>query len=365
MSNRSIIPLPRQETETISEERTKRPLGRVLIIVVALLLVLGGGAGFAYWLNEAPASMPAATVVTVRKGDSFKTIAVELNRSGLIRSWALLDLISVVKRTAAELKVGRYRIEKGNTTLDIHNLLVSGKQILVRVTIPDGWTLKQMADRLSTEKIVSKDAFLSAAKSVRVLKSAGIPADSAEGFLFPDTYYFPEEYPADKVIDTMATNFYRNLGRIYPGYRKLSPKVLLAKVTLASVVEREYRVSAEAPVIASVFYNRLARNMRLQSCATVSYVLTDIKGLPHQTRLYDKDLWVPSAYNTYRHRGLPPGPISAPGRVALRAAFYPAKTAYLYFVLENPTTGKHFFSKGFAAHLMAAYELDNLYLKAD
>jgi UPF0755 protein len=141
--------------------------------------------------------------------------------------------------------------------------------------------------------------------------------------------------------------------------------VLLAKVTLASVVEREYRVSAEAPVIASVFYNRLARNMRLQSCATVSYVLTDIKGLPHQTRLYDKDLWVPSAYNTYRHRGLPPGPISAPGRVALRAAFYPAKTAYLYFVLENPTTGKHFFSKGFAAHLMAAYELDNLYLKAD
>ena len=145
----------------------------------------------------------------------------------------------------------------------------------------------------------------------------------------------------------------------------LSPKELFAKVTLASIVEREYRVPTEAPVIASVFYNRLAEHMRLQSCATVSYVLTDINGLPHQTRLYDKDLWVSSAYNTYRHRGLPPGPISAAGRVALRAAFYPANTQYLYFVLENPTTGKHFFSMGFAAHLMAAYALDNLYLNTD
>lgn len=350
----------------MSDEKKKRPVVRGLIVAaIVVVLLLCGGAGFAYWLNEPPGSMPGSTIVSVEKGDSFRTVARSLHKQGLIHSWAFLDLISIVKGTTAELKVGRYKIDRGATTIDIHNLLVSGKQLLVRVTIPDGWTLKQMAERFESEKIVSKADFLEAAISPELLKNLGIPAESAEGFLFPDTYYFPENYPAAKVVRTMAGNFFRHLGEIYPDYKKLTPKELLEKVTMASIVEGEYRVREEAPIIASVFYNRIGENMRLQSCATVSYVLTDINGQPHQTRLFDKDLWVPSPYNTYRHRGLPPGPISAPGRIALHAAFFPADTNYLYFVLENPTTGKHFFSKSFAAHVMAKYALDNLYLKAN
>jgi UPF0755 protein len=350
----------------MSDEKKKRPVLRFAVLSAAVIvLLLGAGAGFAYWLNEPPSSMPGSTIVSVEKGDSFRTVARALHSQGLIHSWAFLDLISVVRGTTGDLKVGRYKIDRGATTLDIHNLLVSGKQLLVRVTIPDGWTLKQMAERFAKEKIVSQSDFLDAAKSASLLKSLDIPAESAEGFLFPDTYYFPENYPAGKVIGTMAANFYRHLSEVYPDYKKLTPAELLSKVTMASIVEGEYRVPAEAPVIASVFYNRLSDNMRLQSCATVSYVLTDINNLPHQTRLYDKDLWVPSAYNTYRHRGLPPGPISAPGRIALHAAFHPAETNYLYFVLEDPATGKHFFSQGFAAHVMAKYALDNLILKAN
>ncbi len=350
----------------MSDEKEKRPFLRFLLIAgLVILLLLIGGAGFAYWLNEPPSGMPSSTIISVEKGDSFRTIARALHKEGLIRSWAFLDIVSVVKGTTAELKVGRYKIDRGTTTLDIHNLLVSGKQLLVRVTIPDGWTLKQMAERFAAEKIVSKPDFLAATKSPKLLKKLDIPAESAEGFLYPDTYYFPENYPADKVLATMSSNFFRHLSSIDPEYKQLTPKELLDKVTLASIVEREYRVPDEAPIIASVFYNRLAEHMRLQSCATVSYVLTDINGLPHQTRLYDKDLWVPSPYNTYRHWGLPPGPISAPGEIALNAVFFPAKTDYLYFVLKNPSTGKHFFSKTFAAHLMATYALDNLYLKAN
>jgi len=351
----------------MAEEKTNsKTIVRILTIaVIVVALVLGGGAVFAYWLNEPPAGMPGSTIISVQKGDSFKSVARNLNKQGLIRSWAFMDLVSIVRRTTGELKVGRFKIDRGSTTLDIHNLLISGRQVLVRVTIPDGWTIKQMADRLAEEKIVSRSDFLEAAKSPKVLKELDIPAESAEGFLFPDTYYFPESYPADKVVTSMAENFFRHLAAIYPDYKKLSSRELLRKVTMASIVEGEYRVPAEAPVIASVFYNRLDEHMRLQSCATVSYVLTDINGMPHQTRLYDKDLWVPSPYNTYRHRGLPPGPISAPGKTALHAAFYPAQTNYLYFVLEDPRTGKHFFSKTFAAHIMAKYELINLYLKSN
>ena len=352
----------------MSNEKSKKPILRLTVIIAAVVvLVFGGGALFAYWLNEPPGGMPGSVIVSVRQGDSFKAIARELNKKGLIRSWFFMDVVSKGTGTAGELQAGRFRIEKGSTTLAIHNLLVSGRQVLVRVTIPDGWTLKQTAARLAAEKIAPKEAFLAAAHSPAALKAAGIPASakSVAGYLFPDTYYFPEGYPAEKVIATMTENFYRHLKAIYPDYQKLPTEALYKKVVMASIVEREYRVAAEAPVIASVFYNRLAKDMRLQSCATVGYVLTNIEGMPHQTRLYDKELKVPSAYNTYLHWGLPPGPISEPGSVALHAAFYPAHTDYLYFVLENPATGKHFFSKGFAAHLMAQYKLDNLYLKSE
>ena len=315
------------------------------------------------WLDSAPSGMAASTVVVVHKGESFRDIARNLKRLGLIKSALLLDGYSVLTHTASALQVGRYSIDKGSSTIAIHDMLVSGRQILVRVTIPEGWTLRQIAARLEAQKITTASAFLDAAGSAPLLKALHIPLRSAQGFLFPDTYLFPEGYPADKVVRTMAADFFKNLSEIYPEYASLPPSDLAAKVTMASVVEGEYRVPDEAPVIASVFYNRLAANIRLESCATVSYVLTDIEGKPHQTRLYDKDLWVSSPYNTYRHRGLPPGPISEPGRTALHAAFYPAKTNFLYFVLENPVSGKHFFSESYSAHELAKYEYVNLYLK--
>jgi UPF0755 protein len=116
-------------------------------------------------------------------------------------------------------------------------------------------------------------------------------------------------------------------------------------------VEREYRAPEEAPLMAGVFYNRLARRMRLESCATVEYVITEIEGKPHPDRLYTEDLWIESDYNTYRHSGLPPAPICNPGSVALRAAIAPQKSDYLYFRVSG--NGKHYFSKTFDEHIRA------------
>ncbi len=333
-------------------------------LVAAGALAAALCAGILY-LNSPPSRMPEAKSFVVERGATFDSIGAQLVAGRLIRSQLFLDLAAKATRSARELQAGTYAIHRGMTTLQIRSLLVSGNQLLERITIPEGWTLLQIAQLLERNRVVGAASFEKAAKSPRLLASLGVPGNSAEGFLYPDTYYFPRNYPPDRVVAVMTTNFFKNLAAIDPQHRELSAQGLLDTVIMASIVEREYRLAREAPLIASVFYNRLKRGMRLQSCATVSYVLTDILGEPHQTRLYDKDLEVPSPFNTYLHAGLPPEPISNPGRVALDAALHPANTPYLYFVLKDPVTGEHFFSRGFTEHTLAKYRYLSLYLKSN
>jgi UPF0755 protein len=177
-----------------------------------------------------------------------------------------------------------------------------------------------------------------------------LPGTTAEGFLFPDTYLFAEDYPADKVVRYMVGRFMEVLGEIYPEYLSLSAGDLYDRVVLASMVEREYRVPEEAAAIASVFYNRLDIHMRLESCATVVYVMTEQEGLPHPQRLFYRDLERANPYNTYRTFGLPPGPIASPGRTALDAAFFPDTTDYRFFVWSGPGSASHAFTRTLSEH---------------
>jgi UPF0755 protein len=164
---------------------------------------------------------------------------------------------------------------------------------------------------------------------------------------------FPKDFPAEQVVRTMADNFFEKLYTISPSLQNMTPRELNDIVILASIVEREYRVREEAPLMAGVFYHRLRINMALQSCATVEYVITDILGRPHPSVILNVDLEIRSPFNTYMFRGLPPGPISAPGVVALRAAIYPEHTDFLYFRLIEPATGRHHFSRTYDEHLRA------------
>jgi len=159
----------------------------------------------------------------------------------------------------------------------------------------------------------------------------------------------------------MVNTFFIRLKKIYPDYEKLKKKDLYSKVILASIVEREYRNPDEAALMAGVFYNRLNRSnpIPLGSCATIAYIITDIEKKPHPGSITYKDLKIESPYNTYINRGLPPGPISNPGEVALRAVFYPVNSDYLYFLLKNPESGQHEFTKTLSEHT-AAY---NIYIK--
>jgi UPF0755 protein len=296
-------------------------------------------------------------LIDVRRGETSQSVGMRLERTGLISSrhfWNILCRLS-----NEHIKTGTYRVVMPQTMLSIYRLLISGREVLRKVTIPEGVTLKKTSRMIEEAGICSAKDFLAAAYDPAILRKYGIQNPSMEGYLFPDTYLFPGEYPAQQTIIKMADNFYKKLESISPSYKNLSAKELNEKIILASIVEREYRIAQEASLMAGVFYNRLRIGMALQSCATVEYIITEIQGRPHPNVLLFQDLEIINPYNTYLYPGLPPGPISAPGVVALRAVMYPETTGYLYFRLEDAASGRHYFSRTHDEHIRAG----QLYIK--
>ena len=332
-----------------------RLLFRILfILMLAAVLTAGLLGGAVYIGNKPPAGAAEAGVVfTVYKGESVRSVAERLRESNLIRSELFLRVYAKLKGTEASIQTGSYKIDARATTAQIHDTLVSGIEILQKITIPEGWPSSRIAGLLDESGIVAKKDFLQAVKDQNLLRSLGIPGPSVEGFLYPDTYLMPKKYPADKVVEHMVGRFFEVLTDIAQGEDASDLPELLEKVVLASIIEREYVVPAEAPLMASVFYNRLAIDMKLQSCATVAYVLTEELGYTHPDNLTLKDLEVESAYNTYLNSGIPPGPIGNPGRAALEAALYPAETDFLFFVLKDKNSGEHEFTRSYGQHLDA------------
>jgi UPF0755 protein len=287
----------------------------------------------------------------VRPGESAVSVGMRLEEAGVIRNryfWQLL-----FRLRDGFIKTGAYRIALPATQMNIHALLVSGEQILIKVTIPEGVTLKKAAALLEEAEICSAVDFLEAASSPGIRGYYHIPGETMEGYLFPDTYLFPMNYPVEKIIAAMTDNFYTRLGDIAPEALTMSAEELNKRVVIASIVEREYRVNGEAALMAGVFFNRLEIGMALQSCATVEYVITEIQGRPHPEVLYNRDIEIRDPYNTYIRPGLPPGPISIPGRTALDAAFHPAPSDFLYFRLTDAAAGKHYFSRTLDDHIRA------------
>jgi len=290
-------------------------------------------------------------LVDVRRGESAQSVGLRLERAGLIKSRYFWELIC--RLSGDQVKTGTYRVTLPANPLSIFRILVSGVEVQLKVTIPEGVTLQKTARLLENAGICSASEFLSASHDPWIMNQYEIPNDSMEGYLFPDTYFFPASFPADQIVMKMADNFFAQLAGISPQALTMTKKELNDKVILASIVEREYRIAQEAPLMAGVFLNRLRINMALQSCATVVYVITEIQGRPHPSVLYYVDLEIRNPYNTYLYPGLPPGPISAPGFTSLNAVFNPENTDYLYFRLTDPASGRHYFSRTFDDHIRA------------
>lgn len=339
----------------------KRFLAVLLGLLIAGGTLFAGALGAFYILNTGGDSgAPDSLLFTIEKGEAYNSIAERLEKEGVIRSKLFFRLIGRRNDDASRVKAGTYELSPGMEATDILALFVRGQQKLVRVTIPEGLAITRIAAILAEKGVTGEDAFIRYARSEEAVQRYEVPGESLEGFLYPDTYSFPPEADPVQVTDVMVENFYRRLGEVSPGWKDLETPELYRRLIMASIVEREYRVALEAPLIASVFYNRLGVNMGLGSCATVEYIITEIQGRPHPEYLTYRDLEIESDYNTYLWAGLPPGPISNPGAVALDAAFNPADTDYWYFLLKDPATGEHYFSEDSSEHNQAK----RLYLKS-
>ena len=341
--------------------------GAFLSLLLIPALLLGAGAALAvsvFSLNRpvAPQDNAGNTIeenaqlFVVAPGMSVKEIAASLKEAGLIRSAAFATFKA--RASNLTLKAGTYRLSPSMTTEEILQAIHKGAVARIKVTVPEGLTLSKTAACFEDAGIRKED-FEAAARDEALLAEFGIPAQSLEGYLFPDTYLLDYGESAMSVVRRMVTNFFEKVAAL--SEEPSDGEELHKKVILASIVEREYRSPPEAPLIAGVFENRLNANMRLQSCATVEYVITEIEGKPHPERLAAADLEIQNEYNTYRNAGLPPGPISNPGATALAAAFSPANTQYYYFRLTDADAGTHVFTASLDEHIKAGREF---YLKA-
>lgn len=325
------------------------PVVRILVgPIVAALLACGSWWLYRQFLPAAPGG--ASLRVEIPVGASSGEIARLLADRGLIRSPLAFRLYLHLKRLDKALKAGEYELSPGLSPASIAGILAEGRTALYRVTIPEGFTLKQIAARLAEAGLVEEDRFWEAAASApfdyEFLADGPPGSQRLEGFLFPDTYYFARGTPAEEIIAAMLRRFRTVFtGEMEARAAELGLTVRQA-VTLASLVEREAKLESERPLVAAVFHNRLRLGLKLESCATVQYLLDKPKPV-----LLEEDLKIPSPYNTYLHPGLPPGPIASPGLSSLKAALYPASVPYLYFV-ANPD-GSHTFSRTLAEHLRA------------
>ncbi|MGN0728242.1 endolytic transglycosylase MltG [Treponema sp.] len=302
--------------------------------------------------------------VVVPAGMSVRDVSNLLAEKGLVKSagaFYYAARFSVFDRENPFcLRSGSYLLDTSMGMKALYRILQSGESENFSVVVPEGFTMSKIARLLEKDGVCSADDFLASCRKAELLEKYGIPAQSFEGYLFPDTYFFIPQMDSDAVVSTMAENFFSRIDSI-PEMKGLSGEKLHNLVVLASVVEREYRIESEAPLISSVFTNRLRNGIGLYSCATIEYILTEIMGRPHPDRITYNDLKIDSPYNTYKWAGLPAGPISNPGLVALSAAAAPAETDYYFFVLADSETGRHVFSRNFDQHKAA--ENTGYYLK--
>ncbi|MBN2535334.1 MAG: endolytic transglycosylase MltG [Spirochaetales bacterium] len=325
-----------------------------IFLCVLFVMMIFFGIGVVY-LNSPPGTKSYNNTFIIKKGESLINISNNLESKGIIRSAIFLRIVSKLLETEKDFRAGYYKMEKGFSTFDVHNLLISGKQTQIRITIPEGWTKTKIARHFEDYGIYRTEEILKAIQSENLMKKYGIRANNLEGYLFPDTYFINESLAAEEIIERMVKNFFINLKEIVPDYESMSRKQIHNNVIMASIIEKEYRISEEAPIISSVFYNRLKTQIGLESCATIEYIITEIYGEPHPETITAEMKAIDSPYNTYMWYGLPPGPVTNPGRIALAASFRPAQTDYWYFCVKNSETGEHYFSRTLEEHNQAKW----------
>jgi UPF0755 protein len=272
-------------------------------------------------------------------------VAKQLHEQGLITEPRLFSLWARIQGITRMIQAGEYELKTDMNPRQIIEALITGKVRFIQVTIPEGFTVADIAQRLGEVKLVNTAAFLELVLDNTYASSLGLEGPTLEGYMFPETYQFPVDVTSREVIEAMVSRW----KKIFSLFRNRAQEVgftVREVMTLASMVEKETALLQEKPLVASVFLNRLRKNMRLECDPTVIYGLKDFDG-----NLAHKHLKMETPYNTYIRYGLPPGPIANPGLDSIRAVLYPANSDYFYFVSKND--GSHVFSHTLSAHQKA------------
>ena len=327
----------------------------ILVLVAALWLA---------WALYLPVQPSGTQFVLLRPGSSSRRIAAELQSAGVIRSARAFLLMHYA--LSSTLKAGEYKFDQPATARQIHDRLARGDIFVHTITIPEGYNLYDIAGVVQLAVLGSAKDFLIAAKEdVAFIRDLDPQAASLEGYLFPDTYGFTRTQSMHDMIAVMVHRFRRDaaqLGLICAGQQPPPSSSesgaagcadIHAVVTMASIVEKETAAPEERPMVAGVYYNRLQRHIALAADPTVIYAAL-VSGR-YTGAIHQSDLQFDSPYNTYRHAGMPPGPIANPGRASLEAALHPAKTDFLYFVSDG--NSHHRFARTLDEHSrnVAAY----------
>ncbi len=300
---------------------------RVIIIISVCILVSCAGAFMIYFRTGSP------VVIDVKAGMSARDVAGVLKSEGIISSQRLFVFLLRIMGADKKIKKGTYRFDSGTNIFGLIGKFVAGKVLMVKLTVPEGFTSEQIAELVEQKEIGDSRRFMNIVREKKL-----------EGYLFPETYLIPLDSAESDIIDAMVKQFNKvftdDLLEKGKKYRFLKEDIVI----LASIIEREAKKESERKLISAVFHNRLKRRYYLESCATVQYILGK-----HRNKLTYEDLEVDSPYNTYRNFGLPPGPICNPGLNSLAAAVDPEETDMMFFVSNGD--GTHKFSSQYKKHL--------------
>ncbi len=329
----------------------------MLIILVLGALTISVFTGYIFHIFYSPIksnSLNSSSIILIPRGSTFDYVTSIISKKGLQPYPRLYHYLAKRLNVQTRVQAGEFEIIHSLNTYQLLLHLVSGKSIRHKVTIPEGETFMQITERLNHAGLADKEVLISLKNDPELLKKTGVPdLKTLEGFLYPETYFFSKAETERQVLSAMILQYRRVFNS---DFRKRAKEIGMSEynvLTLASIVEKETGTDSDRPLIASVFHNRLKRKMRLDSDPTVIYGIKNFDG-----NLTRKHLRTSTPYNTYRRYGLPPTPISNPGRASLHSVLYPAEKNYLYFVARGD--GSSQFSKTLTEHNKAVWKYQKI-----
>lgn len=331
----------------------KKALVVFLVALVILFVTVGGGVAFvAYeFMSSRPSSVSQDVVYEVTPGKGFSSVAKELEEKGLIKDAFLFNIYARLTGERAKLKVGEYLLKTNMVPTEVMAVISSGKSIARSFTVSEGLSIYEIANLYEQQKFGTAAEFLKWVRDPQLIKTL-LGQNKSENYPSLEGYLFPETYMLTRYTDTrsLVTKMVQRFLYVYNEVIAQAEVKSLSRhevVTLASIIEKETGAAFERPMISSVFHNRLAKNMRLQTDPTIIYGKAELSG-KIEINITRADLSNPTRYNTYVIYGLPPGPIANPGREALLAAVKPVQSRNLFFVSQND--GTHIFSETYEQH---------------